>query len=476
MGKKKKKQFIDKKSAHKFTLVHRSQRDPLQADDEVGEHVLLPVDQTNDSGEKNQTEDNVKYGITYDDDYDYMQHLRPRGEGMLILADTPSKPSEIIVKDEEDREDVSFGNLKLPSDAFASAQEEDIGMLNKGVLPRGPQPDWDPDIVQALDEDVDFDDPDNFLDDDFIMKANADGGLIKDGCDLSEGLFSERRSGYQETGNEDDEWETDSENGSYFSSDNLMSDDEDPFANEETKSRFTNYSMTSSVIRRTEGLKVLDDRFERIMEEYDEEAIGCVDQEEVQGVFNVNNDLVNNVIDDFYESNKKHDLSKTKDGDDDENLIEDNDAESEEEDEEKIFEQFMTKPKEKWDCESIISTHSNIYNHPKLIAEESTKKYQLHKRTGIPIGVFAESAKKDEDDDADEEDVDTEMMETVELNNVRNKDETPEQRKQRKKDVKEQRKNRRIEKKSNKIAFKSEQKKQEKIVSNTIAQRGNFKL
>lgn len=26
--------------------------------------------------------------------------------------------------------------------------------------------------------------------------------------------------------------------------------------------------------------------------------------------------------------------------------------------------------KEKWDCESILSTYSNIYNHPKLIVEQ----------------------------------------------------------------------------------------------------------
>jgi len=41
---KKKKQFIDKKSAHSFQLVHRSQKDPLQADDESSKHVLLPID------------------------------------------------------------------------------------------------------------------------------------------------------------------------------------------------------------------------------------------------------------------------------------------------------------------------------------------------------------------------------------------------------------------------------------------------
>ncbi len=30
----------------------------------------------------------------------------------------------------------------------------------------------DPDIVAALDEDFDFDDPENMLEDDFVVKAN----------------------------------------------------------------------------------------------------------------------------------------------------------------------------------------------------------------------------------------------------------------------------------------------------------------
>ena len=35
----------------------------------------------------------------------------------------------------------------------------------------GPQLDWDPDIVAGLDEDFDFDDPENQLADDFIVQA-----------------------------------------------------------------------------------------------------------------------------------------------------------------------------------------------------------------------------------------------------------------------------------------------------------------
>lgn len=31
-------------------------------------------------------------------------------------------------------------------------------------------------------------------------------------------------------------------------------------------------------------------------------------------------------------------------------------------------------PERKWDCESILSTYSNIYNHPKLISEPRSSK------------------------------------------------------------------------------------------------------
>lgn len=40
-------------------------------------------------------------------------------------------------------------------------------------LPIGPRLDMDPDIVAALDDDFDYEDPENILDDDFIVKANS---------------------------------------------------------------------------------------------------------------------------------------------------------------------------------------------------------------------------------------------------------------------------------------------------------------
>lgn len=37
------------------------------------------------------------------------------------------------------------------------------------------------------------------------------------------------------------------------------------FSDEETRTRFTNYSMSSSVIRRNQGLTLVDDKFEQVI-------------------------------------------------------------------------------------------------------------------------------------------------------------------------------------------------------------------
>lgn len=66
---------------------------------------------------------------------------------------------------------------------------------------------------------------------------------------------------------DDDEWEDTDDEGD-FDSEGRLSGDEGPrefmFMDEETKSRFTEYSMSSSVMRRNEQLTLLDDRFEKV--------------------------------------------------------------------------------------------------------------------------------------------------------------------------------------------------------------------
>merc|ERR1712137_1395770 len=139
-------------------------------------------------------------------------------------------------------------------------------------------------------------------------------------------------------------------------------------------------------------------------------------------------------------------------------------------------------PERKWDCESILSTYSNIYNHPKLISEPS-KKITVDPKTGIPRNVLGKPGltKKflDQFNEAtNDRDGDTQsMISTLSTISIRPKDETPEQRKERKMLVKEYRKERRMEKKANSLAFKEEKLRQEKQnLNNRVNVSGGLKL
>ena len=82
--------------------------------------------------------------------------------------------------------------------------------------------------------------------------------------------FHYRISEEEDSEDDDEDEDSEEESGEDFDSDELddidddYNDDQRTYNSEETKSRFTSYSLTSSVIRRTEGLSLLDDRFEKV--------------------------------------------------------------------------------------------------------------------------------------------------------------------------------------------------------------------
>eukprot|EP00794_Sanderia_malayensis_P011325 gene11325-12511_t len=446
MGKKKK-PFIDKKRSVKFQLVHRGQRDPLQADPDASELVLHPVDEVS-----KKREEQKKFGVYYDDDYDYLQHLKPRGEGTLLLAEDNTTTG----KEKTNFKDVA--GISLPSEALASEYEEAEGVLEKGVLPRGPQPHWDPDIVEALDDGLDLEDPENILDDDFIMLAGEEVDE-EEKCDYDDYPFPKRDYGDYSHDNEDDGCDSD---GFMFGSDDESGSD---FEHEETKSRFTNYSMTSSVIRRTEGLRLIDNCFEKVMEEYDDEEIGELDEDDVGGVLNAEHPLVSQMINEVNEQKEKTILTDCKEleqGSGHQNVREEDYEEDDDDKEDEDFEIYEEKEKEEWDCESIVSTYSNLYNHPTTIPiPKKVKPIKLTKKIAIPVDVIKRNEKTEGSDDNWV--VESEKRAGVPV--FRPKNEDKEDKKMRKKAVKEAKKERRAEKKANKIAFKSEHKIQEKIIA-----------
>ncbi|XP_057617970.1 protein LTV1 homolog [Chionomys nivalis] len=463
MPHRKKKPFIEKKKAVSFHLVHRSQRDPLAADETAPQRVLLPTQKVND--EERRAEQR-KYGVFFDDDYDYLQHLKePTGPAELI----PSTTSFRLYNSNEREETsaCSSTGIKLPSSVFASEFEEDVGLLNKAAPISGPRLDLDPDIVAALDDDFDFDDPDNLLEDDFILQANKPTG--EEGMDLPE----------SESAN-DHEWEDmDDEEGSGddCSSAGLPSDGGDRsapgspreairnhlFWEEETKSRFTEYSLTSSVMRRNEQLTLHDERFEKFYEQYDDDEIGALDNAELEGSIQVDSNRLQEVLNDYFKEKAENCVKlNTLEPFEDQDLPTNELDESENEE---MITVVVQEKKEKWDCESICSLYSNLYNHPQLIKyEPKPKQIHLSSKTGIPLNVLPKkglTAKQLER---------MQMINNSDLPKVstqpRPKNESKEDKRARKQAIKEERKERRTEKKANKLAFKLEKRRQEKELLN----------
>lgn len=421
-----KKKFINKKEAVTFHLVHRSQKDPLQASEEASKHVLVP------EGREKRLEEQRKYGVFFDDEYDYMQHLKEVDEAFELVQDDRCEKKP-------DREPT----LRLPSSVFASKVEKEVGLLNEAVPIRGPRPDWDPDIVEALDDDFDVDDPDNQLEDDFILKANkpvSSDEENEDGSDADKVSIAS-----DEANMSDDDFDEDFRYGDH------------QFMDEETKSRFTNYSMSSSIIRRSEGLTLLDDRFEKVFEGYDDSEIGALDQEDIDGSIRQGSEVLNKILDEFEEKQRKIKLEEIVDSKEDADV----DLVSEESDESdtEMVRMVIEEPQDKWDCESILSTYSNLYNHPKLITEpKKEKEIKLKGKHNLPeesIATRGLTQKQITDDLLAKERSDK-------ASTYRPKGETAVERADRKKAIKEERRERRQEKKINKKAFTVEKIRQER--------------
>ncbi|CAG2119350.1 unnamed protein product, partial [Medioppia subpectinata] len=451
------KKIFDKKSSVKFKLVHRSQRDPLAADESAPQMVFLDINE-----DKDRKDEQKKYGVYYDDNYDYLQHLRdvePLSEWQPIEEKTEKTKSDPKKQVKQ--------VMQFPSSLFASAVEEKEGLLNKAVLPVGPQPDWDPEVVAAMDEDFDFDDPNNQLDDDFVLQAEESDDKNKTNDD-----------------DDDDNWEDvedESDDESTICESDNESDDEsdgsdDRFSDEETKSHFTNYSMSSSVMRRNEGLTLLDQRFETLYEtEYANECeIGSLDFDGIEGSIDLkNSELMNDLVQEFQRMKNEKQMYEKMDSKEFHDFYDKHRNQSKEKEaltEVEIFENSKNRANDGLDCESIISTYSNLYNRPKLITEKSIKypqRVRINERTGLPIGVLERpgltarklaqlNAINDIESDSlkpGSKSVRSGVSRLSELS-VRPPDETPEQRRQRKCELKEYRKERRLEKKANKEAFK----------------------
>uniref|UniRef100_A0A6G1S3H5 Protein LTV1 homolog n=1 Tax=Aceria tosichella TaxID=561515 RepID=A0A6G1S3H5_9ACAR len=440
-----------KKKSVKFVLAPRPQRDPLAADFEAPQHILVP-----------------KGGL-----------------------------------------DVEEARKKLPDFdpiLFESKDETKTGMLERAHLANGMT--FDPDVLQAMSKDFDYEDPNNILDDTFVTQA---GGFIQDEgemladevSDLTKDLFNDEpelvefgpddEEEEDEAGGYDDEYDSDNydidgelmgrmrgdrqEDTGFESGQGrrlilfkkkstrrgIESDREklNHQNHDDNKSVFTNYSMTSSVMRRSQGLQEMDEHFERLFEkEYaDDTEIGALDLKDVKG-----DELLTSLAqikglkEEVKEARNLHHGEEYKPeivSEHYKNAIIGDDPVPDDED---TSEDESNRRANRFDCESILSLNSNLYNHPKTIIEGGRRRRSASKSTSLG------GDRMDLDEDSDQRsrsEVSRSIASTrasiVSKLSIRPKDEAPEERRARKKALKAYRQERRKERKQNQQIFKTEQ-------------------
>ncbi|KAK3837850.1 MAG: hypothetical protein JOS17DRAFT_731970 [Linnemannia elongata] len=599
-----KKQFIDRKNARHFHLVHRSQRDPLSRDESAPQRVLKEVIPANLIGKvaipqeefdgeysdgegdifgEHGTEDGINYG-TYDreieavelleapvaaskkkksaakneekigeaamlglvgDDYndgtyDYSQHFKEIGtssEGVYMAAPKVAAQQKKAAQqsrgiqftdadaaDEMAREDVGTaagkkkGKIQLPSGVLPSREELDFADVYQSAVPMGLQPDMPFDIRQTLEalEDEEFVDGD--LDESFFDQLDEDGEFE-----------DEEVEEYNEDEDEDGEgdrqgWEADFKKfkkaQQYHSDDDSFEGSDDGHSQASRSSRrpagasASTFSMSSSAMFRNENLTLLDERFDKIEREYESDS----DDDEDEGTDFKGEELrkdFDSILDDFLDKfeivgskmvprlegvTSENKLSTIRnallvdEGEEErsvattvggtrrpkKNLDDDMATELQTD-----FRSRAERMRDNWDVQTILSTYSNLDNHPGMIKEQTRRRIHIDPKTGMPVvteklskkalqrqaemAAAAEAAAKAENGGAsdDEFDDDEDFEEEAEnLGVKRNKAETKEEKKARKEAIKQEKKNRRETKKATKTAFANEKSRQEKVMKN----------
>lgn len=310
--------------------------------------------------------------------------LAPRPQRDPLAADFEAPQNVLIPQDGQDISKIKEKLKDLDPQVFVSETETKKGMLERAYKPDGSL--FDKDILKALSNEFDFGDPNNLLDDDFVDQA---GGLIEDDEDEFEDLdlaqldnideddtevfdFNEYRS----KGKPKEILDAKDEDDDDDKMDDCFEEEEDDDDFEETKSVFTNYSLTSSVLPRNDGLKQIDEHFERLYErEYaDDTEIGGLDLNEVKGT-----ELLTNV-DQIKQFKKEVKIARMRDHDNEytPEIVSDhykNAIIGDQDDEKDLVEVEVTRRENRVDCESILSYTSTLFNHPKLIVEPRKRNF-----------------------------------------------------------------------------------------------------
>ncbi|KAL6307649.1 Low temperature viability protein-domain-containing protein [Sparassis latifolia] len=456
------------------------------------------------------------YGVYFDDtEYDYMQHLRTFGlqeDGVdSILIEAPAKPKA---------KGKATDLFDLPAEALPSTSELPRTYESQQAIPSsiaGFQPDMDPHLRQALEalEDDDFIEDD--LDDDFfgelVQKGergtdeHVDFAFREDG--FTDGEQEKSTPGTEQTKGTDDEdpsWEArfaqfkknqkaTSRNGT--SDVDAYSEGGDTVGTlpllsviggkrrRKGTSDASGFSMSSSSMFRNEGLTLLDERFDQAKyesDEEDEDGVDSDDSDEAPELITSREDfdsLMSEFLDNYEilggkmrpvlpggTGMEKLDSIRKGLGTITLRVQDENNSEDE-----ILMPLDVDDKKDRWDCETILTTYSNLENHPRLIRasrDKAVPKIRLDPRTGLPI--VKENHPQSPDDNAqsgtswvsDDEDDTRPTRVTV----TRSRNESKEDKKLRKQAVKTKRQARRADKKATTEKFTTEASRQARMLVN----------
>ena len=515
MGKSKKK-FIDKKNASTYHLLHRSQRDVAGDESNGGGSGMVLWPSPNNKKETDELvlsggqasltmsaikEKIASVGIL--DEYDYEQHLKPiTGSG--IVLDAQGKRNDGVLNDPR-------GQVIQENVQEVSRQLESIALTPNCM---------DDDIARALFGEFDKNDFEEILDDFCITAAQEledDEGEHEFDYDahirsLMERAAKRERDDYDGVAVE--AHPVGKSDHAFFAKAKPLhgdADDGDDYYDEDLLDTFGIAPALNP-----EEERALCEKFEKTLAEYDSDEVGDLDEEceDIRGDRSFEGDVqLEAALDEFLEEKKdeifmegtRHLAEKRRTGgssfaalvgkqlvhasdlnENSEELAVHEDAPIEEilqEANETLENPMMEPPAEEilidgksyfsertrnpWDCESILSTYSNLDNNPvtieskrrhkkkknkqqispETLPEEEPVQIKLSSKTGIPLGVLSSRY-----DDHDEDDT------TVSRNKgeARKRNETPEEKKARKSAVRMEREVARMQKKMLKEAFKDE--------------------
>ncbi|KAJ3024879.1 UNVERIFIED_CONTAM: glycerol ethanol, ferric requiring protein [Siphonaria sp. JEL0065] len=461
------------------------------------------------------------FGIFFKDqkEYDYTQHLKPMGEdpnavfidskaeqerrkaeqkhkgGIKFMDDAAS-----VAMSEVPRRKVAFN---IPTEVLGSEYEDKIGMLNRGETVKviDVEPSMRETIYALEDEAYVEEDIDDFFD---ALNADDVPEELKQKLDPEDYYPDQQDDDDDEEGEGDwyDEYQRYKAQGG--DSDDEY-DDEDDGSYIERRTAMSALSMTSSAMVRTKHLTNLDDQFDQALKAYDDDQIGDLegetyDPETLEPVSldphvpTVSAARMNKIFDTFLESTEvvgrkglvlnkvpesvkidaiRNDLRDVTHVTEEMKLSVDDTIEGGdalvEELEKEFQEMYPARDENKWDVETVLTTYSNIYNHPKMIRDvmSNTRKIKLSRKG--PVALEPQPAVSDVVEE-EEEDEESEGEFGVNTGKARVKGETKEEKKARKQAIKDQKKERRQEKKTTKDAFKKEISHQQKAALNKSAQ------